>query len=111
MTTKNKNMTLGEILKHPEHPLMQDVLHNEEASWGDKLKCIRCKKNYKRGFWDFYSLCGKCFALFDKQKMLHRFEHKKGYESAMEWVESETKHNNRTTRQQKKALDLEKKAL
>jgi hypothetical protein len=85
-----KRMTIGEIVKHPGHPIMQDVLRNERTKSGDKNKCIRCQKIYKRGFWDFYSLCDECFVLFDAQKMSYRFGlSKEGYENAQEWIENE----------------------
>ena len=87
MAKKTKLLTLGEIVKHLEHPLMQDVLLNHQSDVGDELKCIRCKKTYKRGDWDFYSLCNDCFSLFDYQKMVHRFgQSKEGTESAKEWI-------------------------
>lgn len=82
-------MTIGEIINHPENQFMQDVIRNEKTKQGDCLKCIRCEKKYRRGEWDFYSLCNKCFKLFDQQKMLCRFgKTEVGYESSKEWIKN-----------------------
>lgn len=92
-----KLQTIGEIVKDKNHPLMQEVLHNEDTEIGDDLVCIRCGINYQRGVWDFYSLCDDCFVLFDAQKMEGRFsaflkgEKKKWFESPKEWIENDKK--------------------
>lgn len=52
-------------------------------------KCIRCKAKYTRGVWDFYSLCDKCFAEFDYQKMEGRIKGKSPYyEDGFEWAKA-----------------------
>ena len=87
-------MKLKDVVKDPSHPIMQGVIKNQQTSFGDTLVCIRCKKEYKRGVWDFYMLCNDCFSLFDKQKMVGRLGTfvmgKKGltwFENAEKWVE------------------------
>lgn len=75
------------------HPLMQDVLRDQKTQVGDSLKCIKCGEEYKRGSWDFYSLCNECFGEFDSQKMRGRFSGFSGekfphFEDVSAWLES-----------------------
>ncbi len=74
----------------PNHPFAVDVLRNQSTHKGDTLTCIKCKEKYQRGIFDFYSLCNKCFAEFDSQKMKGRFSFGKipYYENAQQWIES-----------------------
>lgn len=81
---------LGDITD--DHPLMQDVFRDAKTKEGEEFGCIRCKTPYKRGSWDFYSLCPACFAKFDEQKMNGRFGvTKTWFESPQKWMASEEK--------------------
>ncbi len=61
---------------------------------GATQTCTRCGQSYKRGEWDFYSLCDPCFDQFDEQKMQGRFAFLTAgerptdyYESVSEWMQ------------------------
>lgn len=49
--------------------LSEHVKHDAQSDDGNTLVCIHCQREYTRGLWDFYSLCPKCFSIFDALKM------------------------------------------
>jgi len=43
--------------------------NNDSTLRGDTIICCLCSTPYQRGGWDFYKLCHRCFAAFDRLKM------------------------------------------
>jgi len=57
---------------HVDGNLVAEVLHSMNGRIGDTQVCAKCGKEYQRDDWDFYSLCDKCFRVFDEEKMNRR---------------------------------------
>ena len=60
--------TIGEVIKNPDHPIMQNVARHFASRSGDTLTCVECGVEFVRGEWCFYTLCDPCFFEYDKHK-------------------------------------------
>ena len=65
---KIKLEKLSDVVKNPNHPIMQEVKHSFQSKAGDELECVKCGEKYIRGAWDFYQLCPKDFEEYDRKK-------------------------------------------
>lgn len=74
--------------------LIAHAKHDAATKPGTELVCIRCKKAYHRGEYDFHQLCNTCFEIFDSQKMRGRGAYLKGdpipyNEDVDQWIKKE----------------------